>query len=231
MARLPRLALAGHAHHLLQRGNNGQAIFIDRLDRERALSLVTEQASRHAVAVHAYVLLDSQLQLLVTPDSATGLQQFMQAVGRSYVRYFNDRHGRSGTLWDGRYRSALIQAEHYLLACMAHMDLSPVRAGLVGEARDFLWSSHAHYVGLRQERGLSPHLQYWALGNTPFDREAAYAKLVHDGLRQAEQAALNEATLHGWAVGDAAFLQQLQRATARRVVKAKAGRPPASRPR
>jgi putative transposase len=152
----------------------------------------------------------------------------MQSVGRSYVRYFNDRHGRSGTLWEGRYRSTLIQTDRYLLTCMAYIDLNPVRAGVVADARDFPWSSHGHYAGLRHDRLLTPHPLYWELGNTPFAREAAYVELVRGGVRTADQAALTEATLRGWAAGDGDFLDMLQRSTERRVVKAKAGRPPSN---
>lgn len=227
MARLPRLTLADHAHHVIQRGNNGQPIFVDRADRERLLALVGEQAPRFGIALHAYVLLDNAFQLLATPSSATGLPQFMQAVGRGYVRYFNDRHGRTGTLWEGRYRSTLLQAERYLLPCMALIDLAPVRAGLADAAEAFAWSSYGHYAGLRHDRLVAPHPLYWQLGNTPFAREAGYAGLVHGGVMASDETALIEATLRGWAAGDASFLASLQKTTERRVTKARAGRPPA----
>jgi len=229
MARLPRLTLAHQPHHVIQRGNNRQPIFVDQADRDMLLGLLGENASRHGVALHAYVLMDNHFHLLATPSTADGLPQWMQAVGRRYVRYFNDRHGRTGTLWEGRYKSTLIQADRYLLACMAYMDLNPVRAGSVAEARDYPWSSHGHYAGLRHDRLLTPHPLYWALGNTPFDREAAYAELVRAGISGADQDTLTDATLHGWAVGDPRFLESLQKATDRRVHKGRPGRPPASR--
>jgi putative transposase len=228
MARLPRLTLADVPHHVIQRGNNRQAIFVDRADHERLLGLLADAAPRFGIALHAYVLMDNHFHLLATPGTTTGLPQFMQSVGRSYVRYFNDRHGRSGTLWEGRYRSTLIQTDRYLLTCMAYIDLNPVRAGLVSDARDFPWSSHAHYAGLRQDKLLTPHPLYWELGNTPFAREAAYAELVRAGVRAVDQGALTEATLRGWAAGDANFLASLQKSTERRVTKAKAGRPPSA---
>jgi putative transposase len=226
MARLPRLTLAHQPHHVIQRGNNRQPIFVDATDRERMLSLWAEQAPRHGVALHAYVLMDNHFHLLATPATAEGLPKFMQAVGRSYVRGFNDRHARSGTLWEGRYRSTLIQAERYLLPCMVYMDLNPVRAGLVAQARDFPWSSHHHYAGLRNDRFLLPHPLYWTLGNTPFAREAAYADLVHAGIGARDQALLTASALQGWAAGDANFVEQLQQTTPRRLVKARAGRRP-----
>lgn len=225
MARLPRLTIAGYPHHVIQRGNNRQPIFISDDDRRVLLALWAEYASKFQVAVHAYVLMSNHFHLLVTPGSDHGLPEMMQAVGRRYVRYFNDAHGRSGTLWEGRYRSTLIETDRYLLACMAYIDLNPVRAGLVAQARDHVWSSHGHHVGLCHDKLITPHALVWELGNTPFAREAAYADLVQGGLRADEQNALTEATLKGWALGSADFLADLQRLTQRRTTRLKAGRP------
>jgi putative transposase len=228
MARLPRLTLADQPHHVLQRGNNRQPVFLQAQDRERMLALLAEHAPRFGVALHAYVLMDNHFHLLATPSTAAGLPKFMQAVGRSYVRWFNDRYARSGTLWEGRYRSTLIQAERYLIPCMVYMDLNPVRAGLVPDAPAYPWSSHLHYVGARNDRFLSPHPLYWALGNTPFAREAAYADKVAAGIGEAERALMTASVLQGWAAGDASFLARLQDATPRRVTKESAGRRPKS---
>lgn len=225
MARLPRLSVSGYPHHVLQRGNNRQPIFLRDADRQRMLGLLEENAHQFEVAIHAYVLMDNHFHLLLTPRSDEGLPRMMQAVGRRYVRYFNDAHGRSGTLWEGRYKSTLIEAGHYLLACMAYMDLNPVRAGLVAQARDYPWSSHGHYAGLRADHLVMPHPLYWELGNTPFAREAAYARLVQDGLGARQQQALTESVLRGWALGGPDFLAELQKKTDRRLSKASPGRP------
>jgi putative transposase len=225
MARLPRLTLAGYPHHIIQRGNNRQPIFVQRGDYEELLALLAQSAARFGVALHAYVLMSNHFHLLATPSSADGLPQMMQAVGRSYVRHFNHDHGRTGTLWEGRYKSTLIQTERYLLACMAYIDLNPVRAGLVAQARDYPWSSHGHYVGLRSDPLVTPHSLYWELGNTPFAREAAYEQLVQAGVAVSDQAALTKATLSGWALGEADFVADLQKRTQRRVSQAAVGRP------
>ena len=230
MARLPRLSLPGHLHHILQRGNNRQAIFVDREDYETMLALLTESAQRCQVAVHAYVLMANHFHLLATPATAQGLPSMMQAVGRRYVQYFNRRHARTGTLWEGRYRSSVLQPERYLLPCMAYLDLNPVRAGDAARAADYPWSSHAHWLGLRSERLLSPHALYWALGNTPFAREAAYAAVVDAGVAPQDAVAITAAMLGGWALGDADFMLSLQAGTARRLSKSSAGRPPKPRP-
>lgn len=228
MARLPRLTLAGHPHHVIQRGNNRQAIFTDPADYETLLALLEEHAAKSGVAVHAYVLMSNHFHLLATPETEQGIPKLMQAVGRRYVRYFNQRHARSGTLWEGRYRSTLIHAERYLLPCMVYMDLNPVRAGVVADAAQYRWSSHAHYVGTRHDRLVSPHPLYWALGNTPFSREAAYAELVRSGVTRADQDALTDSALRGWALGPPDYLAELQKRTPRRLTKGHAGRPPAA---
>jgi len=225
MARLPRLSVAGYPHHVIQRGNNRQTIFLNDADRRRMLDLLEENARQFEVAVHAYVLMDNHFHLLLTPQTGDGLPHMMQAVGRRYVRYFNDAHGRTGTLWEGRYKSTLIETERYLLACMAYIDLNPVRAGLVTQARDYPWSSHGHYAGLRADRMVTPPSLYWQLGNTPFAREAAYAHLVQEGLTVQQQQALTESTLRGWALGSPAFIAELQQKTERRLTKANPGRP------
>lgn len=227
MARLPRLSVPAYPHHVIQRGNNGQPIFQTDADRRRMLELLEEYARQFEVAVHAYVLMDNHFHLLLTPRTGDGLPRLMQAVGRRYVRYFNDSHGRTGTLWEGRYKSTLIEAERHLLACMVYIDLNPVRAGLAAQARDYAWSSHGHYAGLRVERLLTPHPLYWQLGNTPFAREAAYAQLVQTGLSMQQQQALTESVLRGWALGGADFVAELQKKTERRLSKSSPGRPAA----
>lgn len=225
MARLPRLSLPGYPHHVIQRGNNRQAIFSSAADCQTLLDLMEENSKKFGVALHAYVLMSNHFHLLATPESADSLPRMMQAVGRRYVRYFNDGQGRSGTLWEGRYRSTVIQTESYLLACMAYIDLNPVRAGLAADARDYPWSSHGHYVGLRGDKLVTPHPLFWTLGNTPFAREAAYAELVHAGVPAEQQATLTQSALSGWALGDPDFVADLQKRTERRVSKTQAGRP------
>jgi len=170
-------------------------------------------------------LMGNHLHLLLTPQEDLALPKMMQAVGRSYVQVFNKRYARTGTLWEGRYRSTLVQTDRYLLACMAYIDLNPVRAQMVAQPEDYAWSSYAHYVGLRTDRLITPHALYWHLGNTPFAREAAYAELVHAGISADQQGALTQATLSGWALGDARFVADLQAQTDRRLLKTRAGRP------
>lgn len=226
MARLPRLTVPGYPHHIIQRGNNRQAIFAVNQDYQALLDLLTDNAKKFEVGVHAYVLMTNHFHLLATPKTAEGLPQMMQAVGRSYVRYFNDSQKRSGTLWEGRYKSTLIQTDRYLLTCMAYIDLNPVRGGLAALPSDYPWSSYGHYTGARLDKLITPHPLVWTLGNTPFAREAAYAELVRGGIPAQQQADLTQSVLSGWALGEDDFVADLQTRTGRRMTRGTAGRPP-----
>ena len=225
MARLPRLSLPGYPHHIIQRGNNRQIIFTSVADYQVLLDLLRANARKFDIAIHAYVLMANHFHLLATPAADKALPQMMQAVGRSYVRYFNDTQARSGTLWDGRYRSTLIQADRYLLPCMAYIDLNPLRAGMVVQAKDYPWSSHGHYAGLRLDKIITPHALFWSLGNTPFSRETAYSEMVQAGMSTEQQMALTKSVLSGWALGEDSFVADLQQKTDRRVHIHQAGRP------
>jgi putative transposase len=231
MARHPRLALPGYPHHVIQRGNNRQPIVLDEADRKMLYSLWLEESQRHKVAVNAYVLLDNHFHLLLTPPSEEAMSLMMQSVGRSYVRYFNKRHNRTGTLWEGRYKSSVLDSEAYLLTCMSYIDLNPVRAGLVEAPENFNWSSYKHLIGQKIDKLVTPHALYWGLGNTPFSREAAYAEFVSSGLSATIQKDLTESVLKGRVVGRPEFLKTLQKKTQRPILPQKAGRPFKSPPK
>ncbi len=233
MARLARVSVPGYPYHVIQRGNNRQPIFRSEGERAKMLELLAENAAEFDVAIYAYVLMDNHFHLLLGPKTADGLPKMMQSVGRSYVRFFNDTHGRTGTLWEGRYKSALVQSERYLLACMVYMDLNPVRAGMVAHAQDYAWSSHSHYVGARNDRLITPHPLFWELGNTPFARESRYRELVQAGVSPEQRIALGHAVTSGWVLGDEGFVARLQGSTRRRLTRSAPGRPagPASQTR
>jgi putative transposase len=225
MARQPRFTVPGYPHHVMQCGNNRQAVFADDEDRRTWLELLHTQAQAHQVAVHGYVLMNNHVHLLLTPQTQDGIPLMMQAIGRLYVRRFNRRHARTGTLWEGRYRSTVIESDRYLLACMAYIDLNPVRAGMVTTPADYPWSSHPHYAGLRSDPVLTAHPLYWALGNTPFAREQAYAQLVQNAQGNPTQNELGAAIPNRKALGSADFIATLQKRTLQRLVPGRAGRP------
>lgn len=226
MARLPRLALGGHLHHLIHRGHNRQPIAVDDVDRSALLAALQECAATQKVAIHAYVLMPDHLHLLATPASAEGLSRMMQALGRRYVAAFNQRHGRAGTLWEGRFRAALLEADPYLLPVMRSIELNPLRAGLAQEPGDYAWSSAAHHLGRRRDPLVSDPAGFWALGNTPFERELAWRRWLEEGETEAERSRLIDAALKGWPLGSARFLQGLSELSARPVAPRPRGRPP-----
>jgi putative transposase len=225
MARLPRLILPGQPHHVILRGNNRQAIFFSDHDRQHMLATLAEAAAQYGVAIHAYVLMDNHVHLLLTPPAADALSRMMQALGRRYVAWFNARHQRSGTLWEGRFRAGLIEGERHLLACMRYIELNPVRAGLCQDATHWSWSSAAHHLGLTRSALVSEHELYWSLGNTPFEREHAYRELMDQGVTQSEQEQFTNAVLRGRPVGSEAFLRPLIDIHPKVAIKRPRGRP------
>lgn len=225
MARLPRLILAGQPHHVILRGNNRQAIFFSDLDRQHLLNTIGEVAALYGVSVHAYVLMDNHFHLLVTPPTAEALSRMMQALGRRYVGWFNARHQRSGTLWEGRFRAGLIEGERHLLACMRYIELNPVRAGLCQRAEEWPWSSAAHHLGLGRQPVINEHPLYWSMGNTPFEREHAYREFMEQGVPAREQVEFTEAVLRGRPMASDAFLKRLAGEHERVVARRPRGRP------
>jgi len=201
MARLARLVLPGHPHHIIQRGISRLPVFRAQVDYEHMLTLLLGAARRFNVDIHAFALLPDHFQLLATPATPNGLSAMMQALGRSYVRYYNASTGRHGSLWEGRFRATLIDSEHYLFKCMTYIELNPVQAGLAMSAIDYPWSSYMHNCGHRVNPLVREHPLFWALGNTPFSREAKYQELVSAGLRNADQFEIAEATRKGWVLG------------------------------
>ena len=225
MARLPRLVVAGQAHHVIQRGTGRQLVFRSADDFSRMLEMLADVARKFDLAIHAYVLMGNHFHLLLTPADRSSLSAGMQALGRSYVRYFNDRNGRIGALWEGRFKATFIESERYLFTCMSYIDLNPVRAALAAHPSEYAWSSYGHNAGLRRDPIIKEHPLFWALGNTPFARQAAYREIVDAGISLVDQAGLTEATLKGWGFGTPSYLQSLAASLVRRTSPLKKGRP------
>lgn len=225
MARPPRLVVPGYPHHLIQRGNNRQPIFLDDVDRRQFLDALREVSRTHGVAVHAYVLMGNHVHLLATPEDADGLSRMMQSLGRRYVAWFNHRHQRTGTLWEGRFKLSVVDSDAYFLSCQRYIELNPHRAGLASGWLDHPWSSLAHHIGGPPDPLVLDHPAYWQLGNTPFEREAAYKEWLAQGVDETEQRRITAALAQGGVLGDAAFAQRLGTIMQRDVVPRPRGRP------
>lgn len=225
MARLPRLIVPHQPHHVIQCGHDRQPIFLDEDDYVAFLTWLRDASKLFKVAIHAYVLMPNHVHLLLSPTDQTGLARMMQWIGRCYVPYFNRKYQRDGALWKGRYKATVLDAGRYFMACCRYIELNPVRAGLVDEPSEYPWSSYAHHIGAQRDAIITDHTLYWALGNTPFEREAAYQELVRKGLQDEEIDVLTNATAKGWALGSEPFKAALEKQFSRRVSPAKRGRP------
>jgi putative transposase len=225
MARLPRLVVPHQPHYIIQQGIDRQLVFRDEEDYAAFLKWLREAARQFKVALHAYVLLPDQVQLLVTPSDATGLAKMMQWIGRYYVPYFNRKYSRSGTLWQGRFRATIVDPERYFMTCCRHIELGPLRTDLVTDLANYPWSSYAHHAGMRSDPYITDHPSYWRLGNTPFEREAAYKALAEQALTAEQIQAIQQGVMTGWTVGSEQFKDGLERQAQRRVRPALRGRP------
>ncbi len=225
VARLPRFDLPGVPQHVVQRGNNRLPCFLDDQDRRSYLGCLDEALSATGIALHAYVLMDNHAHLLLTPAEPGATARLMQRIGRRYVAWFNARHGRTGTLWEGRYKACLVDSEDYLLRCSRYIDLNPVRAGLVPHPAAFGWSSCAGLCGLVGDPLLSPHSSQRALDAPGAAHGSGYAAWLAQGIPDAELGDIRTHLVQQRAWGGEGF---------RRMVEAKslrfAGVRPAHRP-
>ena len=225
MARLPRLSAGGLPHLVEQRGHNGQAIFLNGADRAAYRAGLLMAAADSGVVLHAYCLDAERVLLLATPRDSNGLSRLMQRVGRRYTGEFNRRHGRSGTVWSGRFRATVLQPENCFMAAMCHVESDAALAGDGQAAEADRISSVAHHLGLGADPLVTDHALFWALGNTPFERNAAYGLLVMQPLQPAGRRRFDDAVRKGWALGSDSFLAGLAASTSRRVRPLTAGRP------
>ena len=186
------------------------------------LEWLKEAARLYRVDVHAYALLDNGVHLLTTPVDESGLARMMQWIGRHYVPYFNKKYQRSGTLWEGRFRTSIVE-EDWLTRCSRFMEMQPVACGLAARPEDYVWSSYRHHIGISPSPVIRDHAVYWNLGNTPFAREMAYKAFFEQF--NVEDRKLDEILKKGWPLGSDAFIKRLEKVTERQFRMGKRGRP------
>lgn len=225
MARLPRLSLPSYPHHVIQRGNNRQPIFLAPKDYEVFLDCLREAKRKCQARLYAYVLMTNHVHLLVEPEHEGDLGRFMQSVGRRYVRYINDAYERTGTLWEGRFKSAIVSRDEYLIACSRYIELNPVRAGMVRHPREYRWSSYQGRAMGRLDPLLDEDPWYVTLGDNPQARAAAYAKWLEASVSDHEWDGIRNATQQGRAVGSASFQEEIGGKVGRRLTGETRGRP------
>jgi putative transposase len=225
MARQARVYIPDTAQLVQVRGNNNAPVFFHPDDYAQWQSIVCTIAPVHALDIHAFALADTQINLLITAHNERSLGAFMQDLGRRYVRYINGTYQRTGTLWEGRYRTAFIQSVPYVLRAYVWLDLMGNANGLSEQPKTNEYTSALRHLGQQPPEFIRDHAQYWQLGNTPFERQSVYAQLLADGLSQLTCNELEHAVQTGWALGDVNFIAQAEQVTGRRISPAARGRP------
>jgi putative transposase len=225
MARLSRLVIPGQVHLLLQRSHGGVPVFKQEEDCRLYLQTLGGLVAEHGVALHAYALTPEQVLLLATPASELSLARMMQALGRRFGAAYNRRHGRTGALWESRFRTTVIDAEAHLLDCIRYVEQAPLRVSQKDGLPDAVWSSASHHLGRCIDPLITEHGHYWQLGNTPFEREAAYRSLFEQSLPTSLEHQISHAATKGWVLGPPSFVQALEPQAGRRLAPLPRGRP------
>ncbi|MDJ0872811.1 MAG: transposase [Gammaproteobacteria bacterium] len=225
MPRKPRFYLPGLPAHVVQRGNNRQAVFFDDGDYAAYLRWLEEGAQRYGCAIHAYVLMTNHVHLLVTPETREAISRMLQYLGRHYVIYVNRAYGRSGTLWEGRHKGSVVSGDDYLLRCYRYVELNPVRAGMVSSPGQYPWSSYRANAAGTTDPLLTPHERYLALGRSDERRRSAYRDLCRHRLDEEQVRDIRAAWQTGTPLGNDRFRSQLERTLKQKVGQARRGRP------
>lgn len=228
MPRRPRLELPGIALHVTQRGVNRCAIFVDDIDRQHFHDLLCEHMHDNGVPVHAYVLMGNHVHLLLTPSERGALARAMRNLGQCYVQSFNQRHRRSGTLWQGRYKSCLVDNERYLMTVYRYIELNPVRAAMAARPEAYRWSSVHTNIGLLVDDLVTPHDTYLAIDSDPDVRAHAYREWLHQGVNEDDLKRIRRHLQQERALGDTTFQTMVEKALGRPARVRPRGRPRAS---
>lgn len=225
MSRRARLVIPGVPLHVIQRGNNRQACFLADRDYLVYLSMLQACATLASCTIHAYVLMTNHVHLLITPECATSPGKLMKALGQRYVQYVNRRYRRTGTLWEGRFRSCIVDDDRYFLSCQRYIELNPVRAEMVEHPRQHRWSSYLANAEGATNRLLSPHQLYISLADGSAERQATYRDLFQVELPSEHVEFIRRATNGNFALGDAAFIKRASDVLEQYVAPRHAGRP------
>lgn len=225
MPRRARVILPGVTLHLIQRGNNRSACFFAEEDYLFYLEHLADQARKHGCAIHAWCLMTNHVHLLLTPAKPESAGMLMKGLGQRYVQYINRTYRRSGTLWEGRFRSCLMQEESYVLACYRYIEMNPVRAGMVEHPAEYRWSSYRVNAQAEQSALIKRHSLYQALGEADGSRAEAYRELFRHQLDPGLVDQIRSATNGNYALGSSRFTAEVERVLGRRVTRGKPGRP------
>lgn len=225
MARLARVELPNIPQHIIQRGNNRQACFASEQDFTAYLHWLKDYSIEAGVEVHAWILMTNHVHLLCTPTKPKAISRLMQNLGRRYVQYFNYTYGRSGTLWEGRFKSCVVQDDFNLLNVYRYIELNPVRALMVAEPAHYPWSSYQVNALGKHSDLCTTHSKYDELGVTANERQSAYRELFKQHIAVELLTNIHDSAVKGLALGNDKFKENIEFLSGRRVTEGKRGRP------
>ncbi len=225
MARLPRYYIKNQPQHIIQRGINGQDIFLNDEDYLNYYQWLQIAADYNKLKIHAYILMPNHVHLLASPGHETSISKTLQSLGRNYVQYFNNNHDSSGTLWEGRYRATVLDSKDYLLTCSRYIETNGVRNKLAKHPKEHYWSSYGHNAQGEEDPLISEHRVYKALGKTEKERNKAYRALFRKKMSAEQESLIHDSTMKGWALGDSKFLARIEKTSNRRTQPLPRGRP------
>ena len=225
MPRRPRMYLPGIPAHIVQRGNNREPCFFSDDDYRFYLDRLGQVLKRYRVQLHAYVLMTNHVHLLMTPEDTVGISKVMSLLGQHYVQYINVTYRRSGTLWEGRHKASIINADEYMLRCYRYIELNPLRAGMVASPVEYLWSSYRHHAWGKDNPLIQDHFLYLALGLTAEARYHAYRELFKIELSDKAIHTIRQASHYNYPLGNDRFREKIEDTLKRQVGQAKRGRP------
>lgn len=225
MPRMARIVLPHYPHHIVQRGHNRQVTFAERADFERYLATLREFKEEYGIRLYAFCLMTNHVHLLLAPHEPTGIGKLMKRLAARQTRHHNRLEGRSGTLWEGRYKSSLVQRDDYLLACCRYIELNPVRARMVAAPQHYPWSSCRHRLGIENAEWLDPDPGYLVLGDSEAERRQRYQDFLQAAIPSGEWELIREAVQRGQLTGTHRFTDEVADILGRRVERRGRGRP------
>ena len=225
MPRQPRLIVAGYPHHINLRGNNRSAIFDNDKDRRFFLKCLEEAKKKTSSKIYAYCLMTNHVHLLIEPRTNNAISDMLQSLGRRYVRYINAAYKRTGTLWEGRFKSSLVSQDEYFLACIRYIELNPIRAKIAKELKDYPWSSFKFRAEGKSNSLLSEDPVYSALGKTPKERQEKYKEWLKKNISDEELNLIRNVTQRGGIFSSKDFFDKIAKITGRDVALKPRGRP------
>lgn len=225
MPRRARLAIAGIPWHIMHRGNNRSPCFFRQADYRYYIRVLAEQAVKHGCAIHAYVLMTNHVHLLITPAERDSAARMMQQVAQHHAQYINRTQERSGTLWEGRFKSCLSREESYVLTCYRYIELNPVRAGMVSHPGGYRWSSYGGNGNEQIDPLITPHPHYLGLGHAAPERAQRYREFLAAYIDPDETDGIRQATIGNTALGSPEFQSEIATTLGRRASRGRRGRP------